>query len=93
VTIPSSPADQTGVYLVTTLSGTRYLLNFSAMTATRYLDLDDDNTLRRDDEERPLLFCTYPTIGEPLTLVLDLRGDGVPTVRSTNLVSAVERIA
>ena len=91
--MPSSSADQTWVYLVTTLSGTRYLLDFSAMTATRYLDRGDDNALRHDDEERPLLSCTYPTIGEPLTLVLDLRGDGVPTVRSTNLVSAIERIA
>lgn len=49
--------------------------------------------LRKDRERIPVLHFTEPVVGEPWRLVLDVRGDGIPTVRSTTPVRAVERAA
>jgi len=84
-----------GIYLVTTASNTRYRIDFDAGTATRYPDLEDDSDerqLRRDEEELPLHALTEFTIGYPMVLVLNLRGDGIPTIRTTTPVTAIEII-
>jgi hypothetical protein len=45
--------------------------------------------LRRDWEPIPVLWAERPEIGRPWTLQLNLRGDGVPTVRHTTFVRQV----
>ncbi|NQW87519.1 MULTISPECIES: hypothetical protein [unclassified Frigoribacterium] len=84
--------DMSGIYLVTTMSGSRYRLNLKAMTAARFPDSDECNPLRRDADERPLLGLTEPVVGHPMILVLDLRGDGIETIRETNIVTLLERL-
>lgn len=47
------------------------------------------STLRKDNEQIPLLEMNDPTVGESLRLVLDIRGDGVSTFRLTTPVQEV----
>lgn len=85
-----------GAWLVTTLSGTSYVIDFGNGTALRRPDPndeDDEKTLRRDDEARPLLGCGPIAIGSDMVLILDIRGDGIPTRRWTTPVIRIERLA
>lgn len=45
--------------------------------------------LRRDGEPIPVLWADVPVIGRPWTLQIDIRGDGVPTIRRTTFVRQV----
>jgi hypothetical protein len=100
--MPDSPnldevgfTEREGVYLVSTLTGSAYIIDFDTMTATRTpnpYDDDDEKTLRKDGEERPLLGISEIAIGRDMILLLDLRGDGVPTRRWTSPVIRIERL-
>ena len=45
--------------------------------------------LRRDGDPIPVPWADEPVIGRPWTLQLDIRGDGVPTMRNTTFVRQV----
>lgn len=45
--------------------------------------------LRRDGDPIPVLSADVPVVGRPWTLKLDIRGDGVPTIRNTTFVRQV----
>ena len=49
-------------------------------------------TLRSDDTPIPLVAVHQCQLGAPMILVLDLRGDGVLTVRMSTEVLKVERV-
>jgi hypothetical protein len=77
-----------------------YIVDVEAMTATRLAvgagSLDGARVpryeLRRDGKPMRLLVLPAPVVGEPWDLVLDVRGDGVPTVRRTTLVCHVTQL-
>jgi hypothetical protein len=73
--------------IVTTASGSRYEL---ADRKVRRLRGPGAGPLRRDKDWLPVIAMTEPTIGEAWILVLDLRGDGIATLRTTNTVTAIE---
>lgn len=90
-----SITDPVGTWAVTTLSGTSYVIDFDNGTALRRPDPNSDDaekTLRRDDVPRPLLGCGDIGIGSDMVLILDLRGDGVPTRRWTTPVIRIEKL-
>lgn len=76
-----------------------YVLDLDAMTATRLpgtgagalpgLPPVETADLRRDAEPIPLLARPEPVVGRPLELLLQVREDGIPTVRVTNVVCEV----
>lgn len=81
-----------GVVLVLTASGSRYRFDLAARTVRRIRDTSSglpSFELRRDEEDIPVLDLGPVDIGRPLVMVLDLRHDGTPTVRTTNEVVAV----
>ncbi|RKR76306.1 hypothetical protein [Frondihabitans australicus] len=88
--------DQTeGVYLVTTMNGSAYVIDFDKMTARRTPNPDDDDdekNLRKDGEERSLLGMSRVAIGADMVMILDIRGDGIPTRRWTSMVIRIERL-
>jgi len=45
--------------------------------------------LRRDGDPIPVLSADVPVVGRPWTLKLDIRGDGVPTIRNPTFVRQV----
>lgn len=45
--------------------------------------------LRRDGDAIPVLSAAVPVVGRPWTLQLDIRGDGVPTIRNTTFVRQI----
>lgn len=45
--------------------------------------------LRRDGDPIPLLSADVPVVGRPRTLMLGIRGDGVPTIRNTTFVRQI----
>lgn len=47
--------------------------------------------LRGDGERIPVVWAVGPVVGEPWVLLLDVRRDGVPTLRRTNIVRHVAR--
>lgn len=46
-------------------------------------------TLRRDSEHIPVIWAGTPVVGECWVLLLDVRGDGIFTVRRTNIVRRI----
>lgn len=95
--IDTLPGDATGSWLVTTESSS-YLLDLTGRTATRYPGAGSDTVstsiagLRRDADAIPLLGVTC-TVGKPMVLTLDLRGDDILTVRMTTIVRNLEPVA
>jgi hypothetical protein len=88
--------DRQGSYVVTTLNGSAYVIDFDNMTSKRTpnpSEEDDDKNLRKDGEERPLLAASDIAIGSDMILMLDIRGDGIPTRRWTSPVIRIERLA
>lgn len=86
--MPSRVLTETSVYLIDT----------AARTATRLPRHREDDVerqreprseLRCDGEAVPLLAISPITVGQPMTLVLGLREDGVPTLRTTTPVCQV----
>jgi len=45
--------------------------------------------LRRDAEHIPVMWAGAPVVGQPWALLLDLRGDGISTIRITNIVRQI----
>lgn len=81
-----------GRWEVRTESGTTYVLDLDAMTMTRSAGADA-NMLRKDDETVPLLdVLTTPTVGKSMSLLIDVRGDGVVTIRQTTAVTAIREL-
>ena len=92
--VPGNRPRGLGQWLVSTASRSTYLIDVNRRTATRYpAEVGRAGwvapQLRRDAEELPMLAVRCAP-GTPMVLVLDLRGDGVPTVRVTTPVSRVE---
>lgn len=52
--------------------------------------LAEASTLRRDGDQIPLLEMYQLEIGKPMIMLLDVRGDGVSTVRTTTYVRGME---
>jgi hypothetical protein len=49
--------------------------------------------MRRDHEALALLSVTLAEVGSPLTLLVDVRRDGVPTIRRSTIVREIGRLA
>jgi hypothetical protein len=92
-------SDMDGTYCVRTSSGTAYLIcldaprhaiRLAADTAPLgdYADLGTI-ALRRDGEQIPLMAFESLVVGERAKLLLDVRGDGIVTVRRTTPVLSV----
>lgn len=77
-----------------------YIIDVEAMTATRLAggagSLDGEDVprfaLRRDETTVPLLAVPAPVVGQPCDLLLDLRGDGIRTLRRTSWVCHVTQL-
>jgi hypothetical protein len=73
-----------------------YLLDLDAKRVTRVPDAGAGPppglspapvaSLRRDHESVPLLGLIKCAVGEPMRLLIDIRGDGVSTLRTTTIV-------
>lgn len=87
--------DDAGRYLVTTATGSQYLLDLTARTVQRvmaataplleYLDVGFSQ-LRRDGESLELLMVESCTVGWPARYWLQIRADHVVTLRTTSPV-------
>lgn len=91
---------QSGRWLITTESST-HLLDLDAMTIVRTPDagsgaIDGTGTppkaasLRRDTEPVDVLSVERITLGSRARLWLDVRRDGVPTLRTTTIVTSID---
>lgn len=88
-----------GRYLVTTATGSHYLLDLDArklmrtMAATapicEYLDAGFSQ-LRRDGEAMELLLLESCRVGAPALIWLQVRADRIPTLRTTSPVVLIE---
>lgn len=90
---PAATVHTKGRWVVRTRSSA-YLVDLDEAVAARFpaahAPVDVFITLlRRDGDDIPLL-ALAATIGEPMCLVLAIRDDGVPTVRRTTTVVAIE---
>lgn len=85
-----------GQWILTTASGSHYLVDLDADVVLRVPDPDrstPEAPLRRDTEEIPLLWMNQIRVGHPAVFYLDLRQDGVTTERVTSAVVGVRRAA
>lgn len=57
------------------------------------LDAPPIAALRRDHEPVPLLSLISCTIGEPMRMLIDVRRDGVGTLRTTTIVRQLRELA
>lgn len=81
----------TGSWVVHT-ENSRYLIDLDSRTCTRLPGLTGNAwDLRRDGDELPLLRIDQCRFGEPGALLLDLRGDGISTLRLTSIVRRITR--
>lgn len=90
----------TGQWLVVTESSS-YIFDLDERTATRYpgtgagaVDewLAPVSDLRQDGDRVPLLYVHRAQIGSRLFIVLDVRRDGVATLRESTIVRAISRV-
>lgn len=91
--------DEKGAYLVTTATGSRYVLDLDNRTASRqmaataprkdFLDVDLSR-LRRDGQTLELLMVEDCRVGEPAKLWLQVRTDAAVTLRTTSPVVRIE---
>ena len=72
--------------IVETLNST-YVFDMEAQTVQRTVHWGEP--LRRDDEVLPVLDLLHPVVGQPLRMVIQIRADGVPTLRTTSEVIRV----
>lgn len=75
---------------VHTLSGSIHELDLEAMTYTRLRFAGGE--LRRDGEPLRLLDYSPYGVGMPMTLLLQVREDGMPTIRATNVITRIEEV-
>lgn len=92
-----------GTYLITTATGSAYDLAIGngGSTLTRHprefdvhpsVDGLVPSDLRRDSEALTVEQIVHLEVGSPAVFILDLRRDGVSTIRTTSPVLAIERI-
>lgn len=89
-------ADATGVWAVSTETAT-YLVDLDGRTLQRTPAQEAPegtsvSTLRRDTEVLPLLELGRCAVGWPMTLIVDVRGDGVATLRRTTIVREITEL-
>jgi hypothetical protein len=90
--------DDAGRYLVTTATGSGYVLDLTARTMKRqiaataplldYLDAGFSQ-LRRDGEALELLMLESCAVGAPARYWLQVRDDHIPTLRMTSPVARI----
>ncbi|MBO0693008.1 MAG: hypothetical protein J2P58_08935 [Acidimicrobiaceae bacterium] len=94
--------DDTGRWVVTTQTS-RYFLDLDTHEVMRHPGGGKERprgwdggpsvaTLRADGDVVPLRSVAQCRLGESLVLVLDLRGDGVVTIRQSTQVTAIEAV-
>jgi hypothetical protein len=97
----SSMSESTLRFMIVVTETSRYVLDRLVMSATRIpgagagavvgLPAPILAHLRRDAEALHLIEWPEPRVGEEMRLLLMVREDGVPTVRTTTIVRAVHR--
>ena len=90
-----------GVWQVTTETST-YLLDLDGQRIIRVPDTGAGSqggegqirvaALRRDHESIPLLRLISCEIGAPMQMLLDVRGDGVATLRTTTIIRELRQL-
>lgn len=80
------PERGVGVWTMFTESGTHYELDLGAMTVLRN---PVAGGMRRDGEVLTLWAVSRVEVGLPATMVLDVRGNGLATIRTTSAVTAL----
>jgi hypothetical protein len=82
-----------GSWLITTSMASRYLIVLDApWTLTRFRgDGCSVSELRLDGDAMPLSQLAA-AVGQPMVAVIDVRADGISTVRRTSLVVSIERV-
>jgi hypothetical protein len=93
--ISGLPETASGTYLITTASGTRYLVRYDRRTFIRITPSGPvaSSVLRRDGEEVDLVSISACAVGRPLLMFADLHLDGVAfTVRPTTPVVSFEHV-
>ena len=90
---PAATIHTTGGWVVRTRSS-GYLIDLDAAVAARFpathAPVDVLIAQLRRDGDDILLLALAAAVGEPMCLVLAIRDDGVPTVRRTTTVVAIE---
>lgn len=91
--------DDTGRYLVTTATGSLYVLDLTDRTMERrpysqvqrpaFRDVAPSR-LRRDSEVLELLMLQSCRVGEPAQCWIQIRDDHVPTLRTTSPVVSID---
>ncbi|GAA1872568.1 hypothetical protein GCM10009715_19260 [Paeniglutamicibacter psychrophenolicus] len=93
-----------GIYRITTATGSIYdlVIGPAGSTLTRRpgelpvhpsMDGAETNPLRRDAEAITVLAIHQLSVGEPAVFVLDLRRDGIPTLRTTSTVLTFKHLS
>lgn len=82
------------ITVFTTASGTTYKIYEDTNTLVRIVSPAKDRSesageLRRDGEHIPILERGLLKVGYNAEFALDIRRDGIPTIRSTNIVSKI----
>ncbi|KGJ79914.1 hypothetical protein GY21_03245 [Cryobacterium roopkundense] len=86
-------SENTGRYLVTTGSGSVYLIDLdrSVMSRVPAMDMTADRSLRRDGQPVDIISLVQCSVGRPMNLIIDLHVPGVMrTTRRTTEVRAIE---
>jgi hypothetical protein len=85
---------ETGLWRVTTETGSIYLIDLDNMTVLRVPDRDveDHSDLRRDGDTLALLEIGEPAVGHCMVMVLEPLGAGDATVRRTSLVTEIKEL-
>ena len=83
--------------LVVTTRTASYLIDHDAGTLTRHPASHTPAgyrtaELRRDGDAVPLIAVLECAVGRPLVALIDVRGDGVPTLRRSTEVRAIEAV-
>lgn len=95
--ITELPSGATGVWCVRTATST-YVLDLNESTLSRYPSRTAPQgwpspaQLRKDGEHIPLLGFSTIAVGRPMLLILDIRRDGVQTVRQSTEVISIENV-
>lgn len=101
--VPGSRKLTPGTYQITTATGSAYdlAIGAEASTLTRHprelpvhpsVDGLVPRDLRRDSEALAIERIIHLEVGSPAIFILDVRRDGVPTLRTTSPVLTLERI-
>lgn len=91
----------TGLWQITTATGSKYLLDMDARNVTRRMAANAPIVaflkvgfaeLRRDGESLDLLMLEKCKIGEPAQMFIQVRDDHIPTLRTTSPVMFIGRL-